>query len=311
MNIEQDMPLSKATSLHVGGTADYFIRVHTDHEVAEALQFSHQQNVPFFILGQGSNTLFPDSGYRGVVLHMEDRSLALSGTTVTAASGVFMRQLVTYCLEHELQGLEELAGIPGTVGGAVRGNAGTWQTEIKDLVQYVEIMEYQATTGVVTKKKLSAEKCAFGYRDSIFKTQRSWIILRTTFGLHPGSGAAGQKLVAQDLTERHQRQPYDAPSAGSIFKNPNKAQGVYAGALIEQCGLKGTRRGGAEISEKHANFILNRGHAKSTEILELIMLARQAVQAKFDILLTPEIEIIPPLPSHTDNDKNSLDKAAH
>lgn len=293
MNIEYNVPLHTFTSLHVGGAADVFIRVRTDDDVAAALQFCHAKCQPYFILGKGSNTLFPDTGFRGVVIHMEDRSLAVDGQTVTASSGVFMRPLIQFCLDHSLVGLEELAGIPGTVGGAVRGNAGTWQTEIKHKLAAVEIFEYDMH-GTVTKKVLSNQECAFGYRDSIFKKKRNWIILRATFALTAGSPREGQARVAKDLEDRHARQPYDAPSAGSIFKNPNPQEQLFAGSLIEQCGLKDTRRGGAVISDKHANFILNRGQARSADVHDLITLAQTAVRQKFNIQLQPEIEIVPP-----------------
>lgn len=300
MKIEEQISLRKYTSLHVGGPADYFVMAHNDEEVHEALQFSLAHDLPFFILGKGSNTLFTDVGFRGVVILMADRSITHSGVSVTASSGVFMRQLVNYCLDHELRGLEELAGIPGTVGGAVRGNGGTWSTEIGQRVTSVDILECSYQKNSIQKRTLTTPECEFGYRDSIFKRHPLWVILRTTLSLESGPTGPGQELVQKDLVERHARQPYDAPSAGSIFKNPDKKAGIYSAALIEKLGLKGTRIGGAEISTKHANFILNRGNATSNDIRQLMELATNRVKSEFNITLIPEIEIVPekrPIPS--------------
>lgn len=286
----EKMSLAKYTSLHVGGEARYFIPVHNDDEVRQALEFSQAQQLPFFILGKGSNTLFSDHGFPGVVIYMADRSIKVEGTKISAASGVFMRQLVNAALKHTLRGLEELAGIPGTVGGAVRGNAGTWQTEIKDVMTEVEVLKPVKDTWQLTF--LKAQECEFGYRDSIFKHHPDWIIVRAHFALHTGDPEAGKKLVQQDLEQRHQKQPYDAPSAGSMFKNPDKARQIFSGALIEAAGLKGQKIGGAEISSKHANFIVNRGQATSADVLALVRRAQAAVKEKSGISLEPEIVIV-------------------
>lgn len=292
MTLERDVPLARFTSLHTGGPAKFFVRAKTDADVREAVEFAGENGVPFFILGGGSNTLFPDDGYGGVVIHMEDRTLHVEGETVTAASGVFMRQLVTRALAHGLRGLENLAGIPGTVGGAVRGNAGTWGTETGDQLVSVDVQQPSAAGWKVVS--LAAAHLSFGYRHSIFKEQRDWIILRAVFRLLPGDQAAGQALVQADWQRRHERQPYNAPSAGSIFKNPDPQHDVHAGALIESAGLKGTTSGGAEISPKHANFIVNRGQATSSDIRELIRLVQDTVQQHSGVKLEPEIEIIEP-----------------
>jgi UDP-N-acetylmuramate dehydrogenase len=290
MQYEEAVSLSRFTSLHVGGPARYFFRAKSTHDVLEALRFAQQRGLPFFILGSGSNTLFSDEGYRGVIIHMEDRRLDVSGNRITAGSGVFMRQLVTKALQHRLRGLEDLAGIPGTVGGSVRGNAGTWTTEMKDVVVSVEVALFENHAWQV--RTLSTRACAFGYRDSIFKHQPEWVVLSATFELQEGDAREGAQRVAEDMRKRRERQPYEAPSAGSVFKNPDKEHSVFSGQLIEQCGLKGLQVGQAQVSQKHANFILNRGGATSRDIRALITTIQDMVEAQHKVRLEPEIVIV-------------------
>ncbi len=291
MTIQENVPLSRLTSWHVGGPARYVASIASAADAKEAIALAKEKNLPFFILGKGSNILFPDRGYEGVIFLMSDRSVQIEGNLITAGAGVFMRMLVNKALEKSLTGLEELAGIPGTVGGAVRGNAGTWSTETKDVLQEVLVLRPNSD-GVYEEKRMKPQECEFGYRHSIFKSHPDWIVLGAVFKGKPGDAAAGASLVAQDLTQRHTKQPYDAPSAGSVFKNPDKANGVFSGKLIEAAGLKGTRVGGAEISEKHGNFIVNRGGATAADILNLIMLVQTKVKEQSGIELQPEIEII-------------------
>lgn len=299
MTIQDNVPLSKYTSFHVGGPARYFIDAANDQDVLTGLELAQQEHLPFFILGKGSNTLFPDSGYPGVVIHMTDRTLSRDGTLITAASGVFMRQIVNFAHDAGLVGLEELAGIPGTVGGAVRGNAGTWQTEMKDVVTQVDVYQFNGTTKEWELVILSNEQCQFGYRHSRFKDDPNLVILRATVKVHPGDVQAGQALVMKDLQQRHAKQPYNAPSAGSVFKNPDAASGIYSGKLLEEAGLKETQIGGAQISPKHANFIVNQQKATSGDILALIDLMKQKVWEANHIKLEPEIVIVPKNPSVT------------
>jgi UDP-N-acetylmuramate dehydrogenase len=291
MEMQENVALSRHTSLHVGGPARYFVSVKNDEEVQEALTFATEKNLPFFVLGKGSNTIFSDDGFPGVIIQMADRTLTAAGNKVTAASGTFMRQLVNFAHDHGLVGLEELAGIPGTVGGAVRGNAGTWQTETKDVLDSVEILRPQAG-GIWEKMTLLPSDCDFGYRHSAFKQHRDWVILRATFALQAGDIASAKQRVQKDLTDRHLKQPYNAPSAGSIFKNPDKEHGVFSGQLIEKSGLKGHQKGGAAISEKHGNFIVNTGAATGNDVISLIGEIQAVVRLKHGIDLQPEVEIV-------------------
>ncbi|MEK7557511.1 MAG: UDP-N-acetylmuramate dehydrogenase, partial [Patescibacteria group bacterium] len=176
-----------------------------------------------------------------------------------------------------------------TVGGAIRGNAGTWSTEIKDVLQRVEFLDTQHANGGV--QALTAAECNFAHRESIFKHRPNWIILRGTFQLVSGDPVEGEKLVQQDIKLRRERQPYDAPSSGSIFKNP---PGKFAGALLEQAGMKGLTVGGAEISSLHANWILNRGRATSQDIRQLIEQAQVSVLKTSGVQLEPEVVLVNP-----------------
>lgn len=289
--LEEHVPLSRLTSLHVGGPARYVATITHEQELTEALTLAEDKGLPYFILGKGSNTLFSDAGFEGVIIVMANRDIRIAGALVTAGAGVFMRMLVNKVLDQGLRGLEELAGIPGTVGGAVRGNAGTWGTEIKDVLKSVEVFQ-PTDAGQWRKVILNPAECAFGYRDSIFKRQRDWVVFAATFTTAVGDAAEGAKLVQQDLAARHQRQPYTAPSAGSVFKNPDKAAGIFSGKLISEAGLKGRQIGGAQISKKHGNFIINTGKATASDVIDLVRLAQKTVREKFGVTLEPEIEIV-------------------
>lgn len=290
IRIEEGASLARLTSLRVGGPARYLARVSSDEEVRAAMKLAFDKQLPFFVLGKGSNILFPDEGFAGVVILMEDRALSVNDTEVTAGAGVFMRSLSNFTLSHSLRGVEELAGIPGTVGGAIRGNAGTWNTEIKDVLKNVEFLDADSATDQV--RVLTAAECGFGHRESIFKKHPEWIIVRGVFQLQKGDKEEGEKLVALDMQQRRERQPYDAPSGGSIFKNP---PGKFAGALMEQAGMKGVKMGGAEISALHANWVLNRGGATSKDIQQLIKQGQERVLKSSGILLEPEMVLVSPL----------------
>ncbi|MBI3251325.1 MAG: UDP-N-acetylmuramate dehydrogenase [Candidatus Andersenbacteria bacterium] len=291
LRIQENTPLARLTSLHVGGPARYVITVDSKESALKAIGFAREHNLPFKVLGKGSNTLFPDRGYAGVILLMSNRAITFEGNSIRAGAGVFMRMLVTKALENNRRGLEELAGIPGTVGGAVRGNAGTWSTEVKDVLAETTTLQPNEA-GEYEEVIMSADACGFGYRHSIFKAHPDWVILDAVLKTTFGDKGEGEVLVGQDLTLRHQKQPYDAPSAGSIFKNPDKKAGIFSGKLIEKAGLRGLAVGGAQVSEKHGNFIVNRGGASADDVMMLIGKIQTEVRAKFGFELEPEIEII-------------------
>jgi len=278
---QKNQKLSTYSSFRLGGLADWFCQAKNEKDLMEAISFCQKKKIPFFILGGGSNILFSDKGFRGMVIKMENREIEIEKEKVMAGAGVSLKKLLQLTAENSLTGLEFLAGIYGTVGGAIVGNAGAWQENIGDKVERVRIFNKDDQFNW-----LNQEECQFVYRQSRFKKSKE-IILKAEFKLKKGKEEEIKRKINENLAKR-EKQPQE-PSAGSIFINPKPKS---AGLLIEACGLKGKRIGGAQISEKHANFIVNLGGAKASDVLELIALAQKKVKEKFKITLQPEIIIL-------------------
>ncbi|MDN5346816.1 MAG: UDP-N-acetylmuramate dehydrogenase [Clostridia bacterium] len=275
-------PLAKHTTLRVGGPADIFAEPADCHEVRACLDFADRKGLPAYILGNGSNILVTDAGVRGVVVKMTSlRKLEIEGELVRAGAGVSLPQLVALTVKNSLAGLEYLAGIPASLGGAVAMNAGTPEKSLGDLVHAVWVLKGEEIN-VLRKGELD-----FGYRHSRV-LQDKLVVLGAELRLGSGNRAELEQKVANRLARRRQTQPLEYPNAGSIFKNP---PGDFAGRLIELIGAKGWRCGGAEVAVKHANFIVNRGGASAREILFLIERIREAVWKQSGILLELEIEV--------------------
>jgi len=286
-NAKEKEPLSFHCTFGVGGPADLFIE--TD-DVSKAVSICRSTGTRFIIIGGGSNMLFSDKGFRGVVIKLSSKSITFSGSTVTAKAGVNLQFLIKECEKKGFYNLSLLGGIPGTLGGAVRGNAGWADMEISDILRSAEILN--PTTGKI--KKYDKKSLKFAYRSSLVKSDKL-IVLEATLAL---SKAKKYKLLAAKFSEkRSTTQPYGM-SAGSFFKNPSMTDPKKkAGYLIDQCGLKGKQIGGAKISEKHANFIINASSkngkkATQKDILSLAKLAKKQVWKKFKIKLEEEVEII-------------------
>jgi len=278
---QKNQKLSTYSSFRLGGLADWFCQAKNEKDLMEAISFCQKKKIPFFVLGGGSNILFSDKGFRGMVIKMENREIEIEKEKVMAGAGVSLKKLLQLTAENSLTGLEFLAGIYGSVGGAIVGNAGAWQENIGDKVERVKIFNKGNQF-----KWLNQEECQFAYRQSRFKKSKE-IILKVEFKLKEGDKRKIKRKISENLAKR-EKQPQE-PSAGSIFINPKPKS---AGLLIEACGLKGKRIGGAQISEKHANFIVNLGGAKAKDVLELIALAQKKVKEKFKITLQPEIIIL-------------------
>ncbi|MCJ7805017.1 UDP-N-acetylmuramate dehydrogenase [Patescibacteria group bacterium] len=278
---QKNQKLSAYTSFRLGGPADWLYQVKNEKDLIEAIAFCRQKKIPFLILGGGSNILFSDKGFRGMIIRMENRGIKIENEKVIAGAGSPLNKLVKLTAENSLTGLEFLAGIYGTVGGAIVGNAGAWQENIGDKVKRVEIFDKNHQF-----KWLNREKCQFAYRQSRFKKNEE-IILKAEFKLKKGNEREIKRKIGENMRKR-EKQPKES-SAGSIFINPKPKS---AGLLIEACGLKGKKIGKAQISEKHANFIVNLGGAKAADVLELIALAQKKVKEKFKITLQPEIIIL-------------------
>jgi len=278
-------PLARHTTYHVGGKAAVVACPRDADDAVRVYSFLHREGVPFAVIGAGSNVIAPDEGIDGVVIKTavsSARIIFLGGGRVRADAGVLLLDLVRAASAHGLSGLEPLAGIPGTVGGAVVMNAGTRDAETAQFLSRVDLL-----TSSGRKRTLAAKECSLGYRRSIF-LGTDWFILDAEFRLERGNAAASIKMVDSFLEDRKSKYPLDLPSAGSVFKRP---RGDYAGRLIEEAGCKGMRIGDAEVSALHANFIVNRGHAKARDIMALVSAIRARVFEKSGVYL--ELEQIP------------------
>jgi len=289
-NIEEKLPgvivnelLSQHTTFKIGGPAEFFYTAKTTDDFIKALKAARELNLPILILGKGSNVLVSDSGIKGLVICIATEGIKREGNKITVEAGLLLNQLVDWTIDNGLAGLEFAAGIPGSVGGGIRGNAGAFGSELKDYIESVEIF-------TIKNQRVSFPKdnCKFGYRDSIFKHTDD-IVLTATFKLQLGNKEKSQALVKKYALHRASRQDYSIPSAGCTFKNiPDQP----VGKLVEDLGLKGKRIGGAMISESHGNFIVNTGQAKAQDVLDLINLVKDKVKVKYQIDLETEIQLV-------------------
>lgn len=275
-------PLAKYTSMKVGGPADYYMEPADKADVIQLVRYLRQQGFPYLVLGRGSNLLVSDEGYRGAVICMEEglSNVSRQGELVVAEAGAKVSKFVEFCIQQELAGVEMLAGIPGTVGGAVVMNAGAHGGEISDYLVDVEVLRGEEVQRV---KKADAQ---FAYRTSAFAQD---VVLEASFKLPKGNRDELIKRRSEFLRERNLKQPTNLPNTGSMFKNP---RGNFAAKLIEQAGLKGKRVGDAQISEKHANFIVNLGNARASDIMTLLDLAQRTVYQNTGILLELEVKLV-------------------
>ncbi len=278
-------PLSRHTSFGVGGPADLYIEPHSPSALAHALRLLSAAGISPILIGRGTNLLVSDLGVRGVVISSYPglRQLAVRGTKLTAAAGVTVSRLCHVAADAGLSGFEALAGIPGTVGGALTMNAGANGSCISDCLQTVTVLDSQGRAITLRRDELE-----FDYRYASIR-EHDWCVVEATFALVPADPAAVHHRIYETLERRCQTQPLGSRSAGSVFKRP---PGDYAGRLLEEAHAKGMHRGGAEISRKHANFIINRGHATAADVLKLICEAQQRVYERFGVLLEPEICIL-------------------
>jgi len=277
-------PLDKYTSFGIGGPADVMVFPEGAADVRAALRLCREERVPYLVLGGGSNLLVRDGGFRGVVLHLEGvfTQLNVEGKRVWAGAGVRLSRLVAFCSKLALSGVECLAGVPGTVGGAVRGNAGAFGGSIADHLVAVRLLTREGDEHV-----FSLDRMEFSYRRS--SLPEGCVILEAAFDLEQGDTGEIRRRISANLVQRNRGQPVEWRSAGSVFKNP---PGEYAGRLVEKAGLKGVRVGGACISPKHGNFIINLGGATATDILALIDLMQRQVREKMQVELELEVRVV-------------------
>ncbi len=281
----ENVPLKEHISFKVGGPCRCMVFPSCREDIEKAVRICKSESIPYYILGNGSNVIAGDEGYRGVIIKIGP---SLSGITVkdniiTAQAGATLASVSKKALENSLTGIEFAGGIPGTVGGGVIMNAGAYGGELKDVVAGVVSMD--ETGGI---HRYSGDDCEFGYRTSIFQ-KKNEIVLEVEFKLLPGDYDEISAEMHELMRKRNEKQPLNYPSAGSTFKRP---EGHFAGKLIQDSGLKGLSHGGAQVSELHAGFIINRNNATAKDILELIELVKNTVYDNYGVELQPEVRLI-------------------
>ncbi|MDO4490625.1 MAG: UDP-N-acetylmuramate dehydrogenase [Lachnospiraceae bacterium] len=281
-NVKRDEPMKNHTTFRIGGNADLFVTPGTKEELQQILQLLNKECVPFFILGNGSNILVSDEGFRGAVIQIgrNYQSIRRKGCTLVVKSGITMARMASFALENSLTGLEFASGIPGTAGGGAIMNAGAYGSEMKDVLKEVLCMNRQGEIF-----SLKGEEMGLSYRNSRMKKD-DLIVLELILELQEGEQEK-IRLRHEELKEaRTSKQPLEYPSAGSTFKRP---EGMFAGKLIMDAGLKGFQIGGAQVSEKHAGFVINVGGATAADVKALMEHIVKTVQEQFGVTLEPEV----------------------
>lgn len=307
-NVEENVSLAKYTSFKIGGPARYFYVAKNAEDIRGAVQVAKDLKLPYYILGGGNNILVSDQGFNGLVIKVKNQDIKITDNEISAGAGAVLANLVSEAANAGLKGMEWMAGIPGTFGGAIYGNAGAFDGSIGKMIKKVEVLDPDD----LTVKKMKHSECEFAYRDSVFKRNK-YIILSAVLELERGNQFDIQDLIKEHIKKRGSHSA-GFPNAGSVFKNvliaenkkvfnrlikkfPElekfKAKGkIPAGWFVEELGLRGKKIGGAMIAEKHGNFILNTGDAKATDIVMLTSLIKQKVRVNFGLQLEEEIQYV-------------------
>ena len=278
-------PMKNHTTFRIGGPADALALPKTPEEVAEVVHFCHEHAQPYYVLGNGSNLLVSDEGYRGLVLQLyrNFNDIQVNGETITVQSGAMLAAVARTAYQTGLTGLEFASGIPGTIGGAVVMNAGAYGGEMKNVLKEVTVLTKEGEVLVIPAKALE-----LGYRTSVIP-KNGWIVLGAVLQLKKGDQEQILARMEELKEQRITKQPLDLPSAGSTFKRP---EGYFAGKLIQDAGLMGYSVGGAMVSDKHAGFVVNKGGATAKDVLDLIKYVQDTVEEKFGVKLEPEVRLI-------------------
>lgn len=283
-NVLRDEPLKYHTLVKIGGKADFLVWPTTYEQVVDVIRLKEKYQLPFTLLGNGSNVIVRDGGIRGIVMQLKHLAeIKAEGEKIIAQSGADIKAVSRFALEHSLTGLEFACGIPGSVGGAIMMNAGAYGGEVKDVLDHVKVVTQKGELKTLYKDDLQ-----LGYRTSVISKTHD-IVLEVVFQLEKGDP---QKIKAKmdDLTfQRESKQPLEYPSVGSVFKRP---PGYFAGKLIQDSGLQGKGVGGAEVSTKHAGFIINKNNATAADYIATIEMVRKTVKEKFGVDLELEVKII-------------------
>lgn len=276
-----DVPLKDHTSFRVGGPADIMVCPENVEILAETIKACEANHWDYFLMGNGSNLLFRDGGYRGIIIKTRTLDgVTVEGQRVLAEAGASLRRVAEAAMTHGLTGMEFASGIPGSMGGALVMNAGAYDGEMKDIVKWVEILNPKGERVV-----LSPEECDFSYRHSSIQ-DNPWIVTRVALQLKEGDQDAIKEKMADLNGRRRDKQPLEYPSAGSTFRRP---VGYFAGKLVQDCGFKGYRIGGAQVSEKHSGFVINRDNATAEDIITLIETIQKKVKADYGVDLQTEV----------------------
>ena len=282
-NIFVNETMSKHTSFKVGGIADFFVIVHNHQELIYVLKVAKNLRIKTYIIGNGTNIIVKDKGFRGIIIKLDFKHLKIEKDKIVAGAGVPVALLSEFTYRKGISGFEFLSGIPGTVGGAVKMNAGAFGGEIKDILIDSTIIDEKYNL-----KKIDSQSHNFTYRNSIF-FEKKWIIVGSSFKLEKGSIEDIKEKRKSFMQSRKEKQPIEFPNAGSIFK---RSDDCIPAKLIDDAGLKGYSIGGAQISEKHAGFIVNKGNATSTDIIKLIKYTKEIIKEKYGIELQQEVIVL-------------------
>lgn len=278
-------PMKNYTTFRIGGPVDILIKPDSITNLALTIKLCNEHKIPYYILGNGSNLLVADEGFRGVVIQIYTnlQEIKVEGNKVTAQAGALLSKVATKALEHSLTGFEFAHGIPGTLGGAVVMNAGAYGGEMKQVLISCDVLDQEGN--MIT---LSNEALELGYRTSIIQ-KKGYIVLAATIALNEGDKEAISTHMKELMDRRKEKQPLDKPSAGSTFKRP---EGHFAGKLIMDSGLKGYQIGGAMVSEKHSGFVINCGGATFKDVVALINHVQEVVKEKYQVVLEPEVKVL-------------------
>lgn len=281
-DILENEPMDKHTTFRVGGEAACLLKISSAEQLGKLIPYFIQVEIPYFILGNGSNLLVGDRGYAGIILQLKENfsKIEVDGETVRVQAGALMSQVAQCAMENSLEGMAFASGIPGTIGGGVMMNAGAYGGEIKNIVERVIVMD---ESGEILS--LDNESMEFGYRSSVIKNRR-FVVLEVVLKLKKGNKEEIRREMEELAAKRREKQPLNYPSAGSTFKRP---EGYFAGKLIMDAGLRGFSIGGAGVSEKHCGFVINKGNATASDVTEVISEVQERVQEKFGVKLEREV----------------------
>lgn len=283
--ILKDEPMDKHTTFRAGGKADYLVMPSNEEQVRDLVLLLKKENVPYYVMGNGSNLLVRDQGFKGVIIQIARKmnQIRVEGETIYAQAGALLSKIAAQALGEGLTGFEFASGIPGTLGGAVMMNAGAYGGEMKQVIVNACVLTSAGEIAVIP-----ADLMELGYRTSVFAKNQD-IILSAQLKLEYGNEAVIREYMDELKEQRVSKQPLEYPSAGSTFKRP---EGYFAGKLIQDAGLRGFQVGGAQVSEKHCGFVINKDHATATDILSLMEQVSDKVEEKFGVRLEPEVKII-------------------